>query len=543
MKIALAQLNYTIGDFNQNKIKIIDAINDARTAGARIVVFSEMAVCGYLPDDMLDYEAFIDSCEKTIKEITSHTQNITAIVGCPSRNSNAGRKLYNSAFVLENGSCNHIINKTLLPTYDVFSEARYFENNKVFETIFIDETPIAITICEDLWDEMDEFNYLTDPLKNLSEKKPQLLINLSASPFSMGKQDYRMRILCAQSKEFNLPLIYVNQVGVHTDLIFDGNSVLLNGKGEITKQLPAFEECFEVVDFKTLNVLPPNSRTKENELATLHNALVFGIKEYFTKMNFTRAVLGSSGGIDSALVQALASEALGAENVLAVLMPSEFSSDHSLTDAIKLTENLGNPYQILPIKEVFTAFQNTLQPVFEGLPFNVAEENIQARARAVLLMAISNKKGNILLNTSNKSEMSVGYSTLYGDMCGSLSVLGDVYKTTIFQLCEWINRDKEIIPANILTKAPSAELRPNQKDSDSLPDYAILDEILKLYVDNKKSEAQIVAAGFDQEVVNKVLKMVNANEYKRFQAPPILRVSNKAFGRGRVMPLVAKWQF
>ena len=542
MNIALAQLNYTIGDFSGNSTKIIETINKARTEGASIIVFSELAVCGYPPDDLLDYPHFIEKCKETLHKITEHTQNITAIVGCPIANNNAkGRKLYNAACVLQNGQLIKTIHKTLLPTYDVFDESRYFQSNDVFEIIDINGIKTAITICEDLWDEMDEFSYLTDPLKNLNALNPALLINISASPYNLGKRNTRMHILQNQCQGFNLPLIYVNQVGAHTDLIFDGNSVVLNGKGETVLQLPDFEEC--IAYYNTEKQYTPITVADDDKIETLHQALVFSIKDYFNKMGFTKAILGSSGGIDSALVQTLASKALGAQNVTAILMPSQFSSDGSVTDALQLSKNLGNPYQIIPIKNIFNSYEETLKPLFKDLPFNVAEENLQARSRAILLMAYSNKFGDILLNTSNKSEMSVGYTTLYGDMCGSLSVIGDVYKTDVYALCKLINKENEIIPNSIIYKAPSAELRPNQKDSDSLPEYDILDAILKQYIEGKKSKVDIIAQGFENEVVEHVINMVNRNEYKRFQAPPILRITSKSFGRGRVMPLVAIWKY
>ncbi len=541
MNIALAQLNYTIGDFKGNTGKILNAIIEAKAAGADLIIFSELAICGYPPDDLLDYPHFIAKCKNALNEIATHTQNITVIVGCPIENSNElGRKLYNAACILQNGKHIKSIHKTLLPTYDVFNEARYFESNTEFELITIENKKIALTICEDLWNSMDDFSYKTNPLANLSAQKPDFIINISASPYNEGKLKQRMGILKKQTQFANTALIYVNQVGTHTDLIFDGNSVVLNKDGDTIFQLPSFEE--KIAYFNLEENTEPIENIEENRIETLHKALVFSLKNYFEKMGFTKAILGSSGGVDSALVQTLASQAIGAENVTAVLMPSQFSSDGSVADALKLSENLGNPYQILPIENIYKSYEETLKPVFKDLPFNIAEENLQARSRAVLLMAYSNKFGDILLNTSNKSEMSVGYTTLYGDMCGSLSVIGDVYKTDVYALCDYINKVKEIIPNEILHKAPSAELRPNQKDSDSLPEYEILDGILKLYIEGKLSAENIIAKGYEKAVVEKVLTLVNRNEYKRFQAPPILRTTSKAYGRGRIMPLVAKWE-
>ncbi len=541
MKIALAQLNYTIGDFTGNSAKIINAIEQARTNGASLIVFSELAVCGYPPDDLLDYPHFIKHCEDALIEIAKATIGITAIVGCPVINSHPkGRRLYNAACVLSNGVHIDSIYKTLLPTYDVFSEARYFQSNENFRIVAINGVNTAITICEDLWDEMDFFSYTQDPLKNLSVFKPELIINISASPFNADKEKTRYEILRNQAINFKMPLLYVNQVGAHTDLIFDGNSLFINADGSIAKQLKSFDEELTYVD---LNSVQMKSNFEEKErIEQLHKALVFGIKDYFSKMGFTKAILGSSGGIDSAVVQALMSEAIGGENVTAILMPSQFSSDGSITDALSLSKNLNNPSHIIPIKSIFDSFDAALKPVFNNLPFNVAEENIQARSRAVLLMAYSNKLGAILVNTSNKSEMSVGYTTLYGDMCGSISVIGDVYKTDVFALAKRINANRELIPIDIIEKAPSAELRPDQKDSDSLPPYDILDGILKSYIEEQLSVSDIVALGYEKETVERSIKMVNNNEYKRFQAPPILRVSSKAYGRGRVIPLVAKFK-
>lgn len=541
MKIALAQLDYTIADISGNRTKIIAAINEAKLKGAELIVFSELAVCGYPPDDLLDYPHFIEACNDSLKQIANHCDSITAIIGCPIVNEDdKGRRLYNSACVLSNGKLNQVVNKTLLPTYDVFNESRYFESNDDYKIVEIGDLRIALTICEDLWNEMDSFDYESNPVQHLMEHQPNIIINISASPFNIGKHKARLNVLKRHAIASGLNLIYLNQTGVHTDLIFDGRSTVLNGKGEVLKEMAAFAEELSYCD--TNAFLPALTISEEeNETALTYEALIYGIKEYFNKMGFKKAILGSSGGIDSAVVQALASAALGAEHVTAILMPSEFSTSGSVTDAEKLSINLGNPYHVLPIESIYQSFTDGLQPLFEGTTFNIAEENLQARSRAVLLMAISNKFGHILLNTSNKSEMSVGYTTLYGDMCGSLSVIGDVFKTKVYDLAEYINRQSELIPASIIKKAPSAELRHNQKDSDSLPEYPILDDILRKYVELQSSAESIIASGHEQTVVERVIKLVNNSEYKRFQAPPILRISNKAFGRGRVIPLVSKW--
>jgi NAD+ synthase (glutamine-hydrolysing) len=542
MKIALCQLNLIIADIKGNALKIQEAIAHADYQGCDLAVFSELSICAYPPDDLLDYDHFIEECLNEIKQISKQVKEMAVVIGSPSFNPNSkGRRLYNSAFVLQNGEIIHQTNKTLLPTYDIFNEARYFEPNNTFTTFSIKGKTIGLTICEDLWNEMDIFEYPINPTEQLALLNPDLIINISASPFNKGKNKQRENILKQKAKTFKIPIVYVNQVGAHTDILFDGCSMYINQSGEIIHQLPAFEASIQCIETDLSHSTNSVNRETSDETALLHQSIIFGLKNYFHSMGFKKAILGSSGGIDSALVQALASEALGAENVMAVMMPSQFSSEGSVKDAIQLSENLGNPYQVIPISDIYKGFDNALSPMFKDLPFNIAEENIQARSRAVILMAISNKFGNILLNTSNKSEMAVGYTTLYGDMCGSLSVIGDLYKTEVYQLAKHINHTKEFIPDAIINKAPSAELRPNQKDSDSLPEYHILDAILMQYIEQQKSAADIIQTGFDEALVKKTIRMVNNNEFKRFQAPPILRVSSKAFGRGRVIPLVSKW--
>ena len=543
IKFCLAQLNFKIGDFEGNTAKIADTIFNAKQKGADLVIFSEMSVCGYMPDDLLDYPWFVEKCEQSLEAVAQSCQGIAAIVGGVMRNPKKGRLLQNVVCFMQNGRIQQTIAKTLLPTYDVFSESRYFEPAQETEIIEFKGHKIGIAICEDIWDIYNDFEYKISPGTILKELGAEIIINPSASPFHLGKQSLRNRVFSGQASRFDLPVIYANQVGIHTELIFDGASRVINSNGEIALQLPDFKESIQYIEFKDQQFQSSNTVPIEpDEIETLHSALIFGIQDYFKKMGFKKAVLGSSGGIDSAVVQALLSEAIGADNVLAVLMPSQFSSDGSIQDAKQLSENLGNTFEIIPIKDIFDQYTSLLASIFEGREFNVAEENIQARSRGVLLMAISNKLGNILINTSNKSEMAVGYSTLYGDMCGSLSVLGDVYKGQVYTLARYINRNEVIIPQEIIEKAPSAELRPGQKDSDSLPDYDVLDEILKLYVEGRKSKDEITMEGYDSQVVERIVNMVNANEYKRYQAPPIIRVSSKAFGKGRIMPLVAKFQ-
>ena len=540
MKIALCQLNYTIADFEGNTSQIIDAIKKAEQNECNLAVFSELSICGYPPDDLLDYAHFIKNCQKAIETILPFTQKTAVIIGCPTPNNHSsGRALFNSALLLHEGKTMATRHKTLLPTYDIFDEARYFEPNTSFECIAFKGHKIALTICEDLWDETEFLNYKQHPLQELVKQNPDFIINIAASPYNQYKKEQRLKILSDQSKKAQLPLIYVNQVGAHTDVIFDGNSKVINNNGDVVLSLNSFD-----IDFQTVTIanLPSKVENRsESNIAQIYEALIFGIRNYFQKMGFTKAILGSSGGIDSAVVQALMSEAIGGEKVLAMMMPSEFSSEGSVNDAVQLSKNLNNPYEIIKIAPIFDAFQSSLKTQFEGTAFNLAEENMQARSRAILLMAMSNKHNYILVNTSNKSEMAVGYTTLYGDMCGSLSIIGDLYKTEVYQLAQYINREQEIIPNEIIYKAPSAELRPNQKDSDSLPEYDLLDKILYEYIENKESAETIIAMGFEKEIVTRILKLVNNNEFKRFQAPPILRISSKAFGRGRRIPLVSRF--
>ncbi len=543
MRIALAQLNYHVGNFSANTAKIIAAIKEAEQAGAELVVFSELCISGYPARDFLEFEDFIQQCENALLEIALHTQHIAALIGCPRKNPvKEGKDLYNAAFLLHEGQVKHITDKTLLPTYDVFDEYRYFEPNKKFEIVDFKGTKLAITICEDIWNAgNDNPLYTVCPLDEVAALQPQIILNLSASPFSYVQHQERLKVVKANVLRYKIPMVYVNQVGAQTELIFDGGSVVMNATGDVVHQSPFFKEAISIVDVSSEAVPESKPAAELPAIALIHDALVLGIRDYFHKLGFKKAILGLSGGIDSAIVLYLAAEALGKENVLSLLLPSGFSTNHSLDDARALSENLGTPYETISIEENFQAFLQTLQPHFKDLPFSVAEENLQARVRGVLLMAFSNKFGYILLNTTNKSEAAVGYGTLYGDMCGGLAVLGDVYKTQVYELAHYINRNKEIIPSNIITKAPSAELRHNQKDSDSLPEYDLLDKLLYQYIEKRKGPKELVAMGFEQSLVDRVLKMVNGNEWKRFQTPPILRVSPKAFGMGRRMNIEGKY--
>lgn len=548
MKIALAQNNYHIGDFTANADRIIRDIRKAESLGVDLLVFAELAVCGYPPLDFLDYSHFIDRCREHIGLIAAHCTQVTVIVGAPAVNPDPkGKNLFNSAYVLEDGGIKSIVHKTLLPTYDVFDEYRWFESNRSFNCITVKGVKIALTVCEDLWNMDDDPLYTFWPMKELVRQHPQLMINIAASPFNYRHAEGRNAILQKNVREFRLPLWYVNQVGAHTDLLFDGGSVVYQADGTPAAALKYFEEDFLVTEFhaesglvKPVGAFLP-SATPDHRTGRIYAALVMGIRDYFRKMGFKKAILGMSGGIDSAVVLALAAEALGPENVHAVMMPSEFSSDHSVSDAEEMIQRIGCSSELIPIAPMYQSFLKALEQDFAGRPFDVAEENIQARVRGLTLMALSNKLGYILLNTSNKSELAVGYGTLYGDMCGGLSVIGDCYKTDVYALAEYINRDSVILPVSIISKPPSAELRPGQKDADSLPDYAVLDAVLLRYIEEQKGPDKIIAEGFEEALVYRILKMVNSNEWKRHQFAPILRVSPKAFGRGRRMPLVAKY--
>lgn len=541
MRIALAQINYHIGDFKSNIQKVKLAIQQAKNQDVDLVVFAELTISGYPPRDFLEFDDFIEQCNSAVQEIALETESIGVIIGCPTRNqAEKGKPLFNSAIFISDQKIRSIHHKALLPNYDIFDEYRYFEPNRTFEIIEFKGKRIALTICEDLWNIGDDPMYTINPMDELMKFNPDLMINIAASPFHYKQAEQRKLILIENVKKYKLPLFYVNHVGAQTELLFDGGSLAINKEARIKKELRYFKEDFEVFDTDHLSPVE-TSRLHPSKMSLIHDGLVMGVKNYFQKLGFTKAILGLSGGIDSAVTAAIAAKALGAENVTGILLPSEYSSDHSIKDAEDLAKNLGCKYNTISIKESYDVLKSSLSMQFKDMPFDVAEENIQARVRGLLLMALSNKFGYILLNTSNKSEAAVGYGTLYGDMNGGLSVIGDVYKTEVFELARYINKDEEIIPENTIVKPPSAELRPNQKDSDSLPDYNILDEILYQYIELRKGPKDLIKLGYEEKLVNRILKLVNTNEYKRYQTPPILRVSSKAFGMGRRMPIVAKY--
>ncbi len=544
MKIALAQIDAHIGNFEGNLERMLRAVEEAKTQGADIVVFPELSTCGYPPRDFLDFDDFVRLAEDAVRRLAKSADGIAIVVGSPSRNPVVeGKDLYNSAYFLAEGAVRFVQHKALLPTYDVFDEYRYFEPATEFNILEYKGKRIALTICEDIWNIGNENPlYTVCPLDEVAHFKPDLILNLSASPFNFAHSHGRIHVAKANVLRYGIPMFYVNQVGAQTELIFDGGSLVVAPGGEVIDELPYFEECVRTYDFdEVLQGMGGHGEQAKPKYRLIHDALLLGLRDYFGKLGLKQAIVGLSGGIDSAVTAALAARALGPENVRGVLMPSPFSTGHSVEDAQKLAENLGIRYDMVPIHTAYDAYLQLLEPHFAGRPFDIAEENLQARIRGAILMAFSNKFGPILLNTSNKSEAAVGYGTLYGDMCGGLSVIGDLYKTEVYALAEYINKDGEVIPRNSINKPPSAELRPNQKDSDSLPDYDILDKILYQYIEGRQSPQDIIAMGFDEALVRRVLRMVNINEFKRHQTPPILRVSGKAFGMGRRMPIVGKY--
>ncbi|HVF82267.1 MAG TPA: NAD(+) synthase [Flavisolibacter sp.] len=636
MKIFLAQQNYHIGNFSSNTKKIIYGIDKAKAAGADLVLFSELCVCGYPPRDFVEFHDFINQCYEAIDVIKEHADDIGVLIGSPARNPlREGKDLFNAVFLLYEKEIKAEIHKTLLPTYDVFDENRYFEPAFEWKCIPFKGKKLAVTICEDIWNLGDNPLYRQTPMEMLIKESPDVMLNLSASPYNYAQDTVRNSIMKAHVDKYKIPMLYCNTVGSQTEIVFDGGSLVYDADGNCVKDMAYFEEDYylyhlapgpsaakpergvadgqptaneealhaagptqlkeplaphEVSNENTTAVIEPSPLdtnrnqndslqkaplapalplqlvgegrgevyyysaadvgkgsdiiaylTDDKNMHEIYCALVLGIRDYFQKMNFQKATLGASGGIDSAVVQALAVDALGKENVHVLLMPSQYSSGHSVSDAEQLSKNLDNRYDVVTIKELFDQFSASLKPIFGDLPFNVAEENIQSRVRGNLLMALANKFGYILLNTSNKSELATGYGTLYGDMAGGLGVLGDLYKMQVYALARYINRQGEIIPDHILSKAPSAELRPNQKDSDSLPDYPVLDRVLYNYIELRQGPKEIIAQGYDAALVNRILKLVNMNEYKRAQFCPIIRVSTKAFGVGRRLPIVAKY--
>ncbi|MBA3816459.1 MAG: NAD+ synthase [Parachlamydiaceae bacterium] len=543
MRLILAQINPIIGDISGNTLKVLKGIEHARQQRADIVVFPELSLCGYPPQDLLLLPHFIADINHALQGIILASVGISVIIGLPRQNAQVGEKpIYNSAAIIENGFLLGFQDKMLLPTYDVFDERRFFEPATDTRLWHIAGSNVAITICEDIWQHSDLLKYSSyqrDPINELIEKKPDLAINLSASPFSQGKFPLRLSVCAKAAITLKCPLVFCNQVGGNDSLIFDGYSLYVNAQGQLVDFAKGFQEDFLLVDTSLVSV-PKNLEI--DPIEDLYHALVLGISDYFKKSSFSKACLGLSGGIDSALVAYLAVEALGKENVLGILMPSRYSSEGSIEDALKLAEHLGIETHQISIENPFNSYLELLSPYFEGLSVNTAEENLQARIRGMILMAISNKLGYIVLSTGNKSEMAMGYATLYGDMCGGLAVINDVTKQQVYALAEWINRQQIVIPWNTISKSPSAELRPNQKDSDSLPDYAIIDTVLQAYLEEHQSPEEISRRfSYPLPIVQDLIKRIHANEYKRQQAAPGLRVSEKAFSVGRHFPIVQQY--
>ncbi len=553
-KIRLAQLNPTIGDLLGNKKLVSEAIRQASEDGIDILILPELIVCGYPPLDLLERSVFRESCYQINRELIESTGNTAVIFGSISENQGVGRKLFNSAIVAQHGKEIARVHKTLLPTYDVFDDLRYFEPGTEFEPVSINGTSYGITVCEDIWFNDNEINYHTysvNPAEVLANKGAQAIINISASPFTKTKPISRVGMLQKHADELDIPLFYVNQVGANTELIFDGDSLAINKDGEIKSRAKRFATTNIDIDFdpstqKVEGIGSTSSRLDVPErIESMFNGLVLGLQDYLRKSKAAeKVILGLSGGIDSALVAVIAKEAFGAENVIAVTMPSEFSSVGSVSDSETLAGNLGIKLHEIAIKPIYDSYLDQLEPIFDGTEFNVAEENLQSRTRGGLLMAMANKFGYMLLNTGNKSETAVGYCTLYGDMAGGLGVISDLYKTEVYEMCRWLNESyyrKEIIPESIIEKEPSAELRPDQKDSDSLPDYGTLDTILEYYLEQQLSREEIILKGFDEELTDRILRLVDLNEHKRYQSAPGLKMSAKAFGTGRRWPVVQGW--
>lgn len=543
MRVVLAQINPTIGDLNGNTRMIIDAVKKARKESIDILVFPELALSGYPPEDFLLLPHFIDECEKKLSEIAPHCVNLTAVIGMPRRNPDrAGKPLFNSAAVVQNMCLLGFQDKILLPTYDVFDEMRFFEPGEVIRIWNLFGKQMAVTICEDIWQHsqlVHETSYKRNPIKEIEPYYPDIVVNLSSSPFHVGKLPVRLEVCRRAAKTLMCPLALCNQVGGNDSLIFDGHSLCVDAKGKLVACAKGFSEDLILVDFEK-DTTEIDLTINDND--DLYRALILGLKDYFTKSGFTKACLGLSGGIDSAVVACIAKEALGAENVLGIMMPSRYSSPSSITDAVALAKNLGIACKEIPIEAPFASFLEVLSPHFKDYPADVTEENLQARIRGTLLMALSNKLGYIVLSTGNKSELAMGYSTLYGDMVGGLGVINDLTKRQVYALADWINRENEIIPQNTIDKAPSAELRPNQKDSDSLPDYSIVDQVLTDYLEDHSAPEEIAKKReYPLELVQDLIKRIHNNEYKRRQAPPGLRISEKAFSVGRKFPIVQRF--
>jgi NAD+ synthetase len=551
VKIALAQINPTVGDFSGNLEKIVEASRRAADQGARLTVFSELVICGYPPADFLEKPSFLARCRQAVEQLAAATSSLptAVLVGVAlAAECDSGKPAVNAAVLLDGGKLLLEQHKRLLPFYDVFDEQRYFvAASKPQQVVELDEVRLAITICEDAWNDKGFWQrrlYKVDPMEELMQQRPAVHINLSSSPFWHGKRAIRRGMLAAIARRDGIPVLMCNQVGGNDSLIFDGSSFALNARGEVIAQAASFTEDLVVADLLNVHAEEPVlPATEEDDTAAAYDALVLGTRDYVRKCGFRKVLVGLSGGIDSALVAAIAKDALGAENVLGIGMPSPYSSQGSIDDSRKLAANLGIRYEVIGIEGLFDEYTRALEPLFAGLKPDTTEENIQSRIRGGLLMALSNKFQALVLTTGNKSEMAVGYCTLYGDMVGALAVIGDLVKTRVYAVCQWLNRNGEVIPAAILEKPPSAELRPDQKDTDSLPPYEVLDPILEAYVERYETPEHIAQAhGFPLELVQQVVRLVERSEYKRQQAAPVLKVTSKSFGMGRRFPIAVKVQ-
>jgi NAD+ synthase (glutamine-hydrolysing) len=544
MRIALGQINTTVGALEQNALKMLSCVEQAKAQKADLVAFPEMAITGYPPKDLLEVAGFVDENIRVLHSMAAKIHGITVITGFVEPNPEPeGKPFYNSAAVIQNGKVASVHRKFLLPTYDVFDEGRYFEPSKTQELMIFEGKRIGVTICEDVWNDKDyapRLLYHQNPVQMAVEQNAELIVNISSSPYHLEKWEERHELLRGEALKYRKHVVYVNLVGGNDELIFDGRSVIFSPEGEIVARAKDFEEDLLIYDLDlSEKVIRSSSASKIDNAA---RALILGTRDYVSKCGFTKVLLGLSGGIDSAVTCALAVEALGADNVLGVLMPSQYSSEHSMTDALQLVKNLGIRHQVIPIANIFDVYRKELHPVFQDLPEDTTEENLQARIRGNLLMALSNKFGMLLLSTGNKSELAVGYTTLYGDACGGLAVISDVPKTMVYELAAFLNRDREVIPENTIRKPPSAELRPNQKDSDSLPAYDVLDTILVAYIEDNLTTGQIVEkTGYDLQLVRSILRKVDLAEYKRKQLPIGLKITSKAFGFGRRMPIAQRY--
>ncbi len=543
MKIALGQINTTVGALESNSRKMLDYVSQAK-GKADVILFPELAIPGYPPKDLLELSGFVESNVRTLNRFAEQIEGIVVIVGFAEPNPGPqGKPCFNSAAIIRDRKVISVHRKSLLPTYDVFDEGRYFEPSETQDLVELIGTPVGVTVCEDVWNDKDSFPrplYHIDPLQIQVTMGAEYIMNISASPYHQEKWEERHKLLQNEARKYGKFVIYLNLVGGNDELIFDGRSVIFSPQGEVMARAKDFEEDLLIFDLNSKEPIIRSSSVSRIENAK--KALVLGIRDYVAKCGFSKVHLGLSGGIDSAVTCALAVEALGAENVLGVLMPSQYSSDHSVTDAVALAKNLSIRHEIIPIKKIFDTYREDLRPIFKNAPEDVTEENLQARVRGNLLMALSNKYNLLLLTTGNKSELAVGYTTLYGDSCGGLAVISDVPKTMVYELAKYINRDREIIPQNTITKPPSAELRPGQKDSDSLPPYESLDPILEAYIEDNLDVDQIVQrTKADRELVRKILLMVDRAEYKRKQLPIGLKITSKAFGFGRRMPIAQRY--